>query len=344
MFKWLSIFSFIEYCTCYWTGAAMVASSVISGAMSSKSAKDAGKASSKATAASNDMLQAQMLTNTGSYRPYTDLGEGASAKLSYLLGIGSKTDKYSVNDFANYNSDYAPSWYQGSGGQRNDTNLQYNDYLKSIQGGRAPNLGPDRLYQNDDLSNHGFRTLNDYTGQEYGGLLNGFTEADLNKDVVYNKGLEFGLNEGVKGLNRQAAAAGGLGSGATLKALTRYANDYGTTKASGASDRFNQNKLNVYNMLSGTAGQGLSAVNGLAGNNTNLVSGQSNNTMANGTNQGNAAVASGAAWGNAINGGIGNYLYNQRTQQQPANAPVVSNSYLPNYNNSAGSIPWYAMS
>jgi hypothetical protein len=37
---------------------------------------------------------------------------------------------------------------------------------------------------------------------------------------------QFGLNEGLKGLQASAAARGALGSGATQKALVKYANDY----------------------------------------------------------------------------------------------------------------------
>ena len=39
-------------------------------------------------------------------------------------------------------------------------------------------------------------------------------------------GYQFGLNEGAKTVQASAAARGGLNSGATLKALTKFGNDY----------------------------------------------------------------------------------------------------------------------
>ena len=176
--------------------------------------------------------------------------------------------------------------------------------------------------------------------KNFGSLLHNFDANDLKNDTVYNSGLQFGLNEGTKAINRLASANGGIDSGATLKALTRYANDYGSTKAQGAFQNFNTNKANIYNMLSGQSAQGLSATSSLQGNNSNLRTGSASNAIQNGVNQGNAAIASGAAWGNAINNGIGNYLYDQRTQQ-PSNGSVYGSGTGPNgamsYNNSA----WY---
>lgn len=60
-----------------------------------------------------------------------------------------------------------------------------------------------------------------------------FTQDDMNADPVYKSGLQFGLDQGTQGINRQAAAGGNFLSGATLKALTRFGNDYGSTKANG---------------------------------------------------------------------------------------------------------------
>ncbi len=74
-----------------------------------------------------------------------------------------------------------------------------------------------------------------------------FTAQDLANDPVYNSGLQFGLDQGVQGINRQASAQGSLNSGATLKALTRFGNDYASTKANESYNRFNTTGTNKFN-------------------------------------------------------------------------------------------------
>jgi len=138
-----------------------------------------------------------------------------------------------------------------------------------------------------------------------GELTRRFTDADLQSDPVYKSGLEFGLNEGRGGINARAIAGGGYDSGATLKALTRWGNDYGSTKAEGAYNRFNADNTNVYNRLAGVSGAGQAATNAVQTAGTNAA----NNTSELLTGAGNARAAGivgGAnAWAGAL-GGVAN--------------------------------------
>lgn len=140
------------------------------------------------------------------------------------------------------------------------------------------------------------------TNPEVGSLDRNFTTADLNADPVYQSGLEFGLNEGTKGINARALSAGNYDSGATLKALSRYATDYGSTKGAESYNRFVTNQGNRYNRLSGIAGSGQNAAN-MTGNLGAAYGANVGNTM---TGIGNAQAASQIAQGNAIAGGISN--------------------------------------
>lgn len=140
-------------------------------------------------------------------------------------------------------------------------------------------------------------------------LLRKFTSADLESDVPYNAGLQFGLDEGRKAIERRAASGGGYDSGATLKALTRFGTDYGTTKAEGAYGRFVGNQGDIYGRLSGVAGLGAGETNVGVNAGTTTASNLANLY----TGQGNAAAASTLAAGNALGGGLntlGGY-YNQ---------------------------------
>lgn len=158
-------------------------------------------------------------------------------------------------------------------------------------------------------------------------LLRKFAPDDLNSDTVYNSGLQFGLDEGRKAIERRAAAGGGYDSGATLKALTRFGNDYGSTKAADAYGRFRDYQDSTYGKLSGIAGLGSGATNVGVGANNAAASNMSNLI----TGQGNANAAASIARSNALSGGINNaigYSYlsslspgGQRTPPPPAGDP-----------------------
>jgi len=145
-------------------------------------------------------------------------------------------------------------------------------------------------------------------------LLRQFSAADMNADPVYNSGLQFGLDEGRKGLERQAAAGGSMLSGATLKALTRFGNDYGSTKANESYNRFQTNQTNNFNRLASVSGAGQTAV-GQVG-----AAGQSmaNNVSQNQLGVGNARGASTIAGTNALMGGIAG-AFNGLQQRSYAN-------------------------
>lgn len=281
--------------------------SLVGGMMGDDAADDAADAqSASAGQAIAELRQIGDRTRKDT-TPYRNMGIGAANKLSYLLGFGSKTDKYTMDDFANYNSSFAPSWYQDEGPQGADAGQQYDSYLAALSSGRAANLGPDILYQNDDLTNHGFRELNDYSGMKYGGLLDSFTEEDLAKDVVYNKGLEFGLNEGNKAIERNATRFGNLDSGATLKALTRFGNDYGETKAAGAQQRFMGDKAFNINALLGATGVGQWGVGLDANTGSQMAQAIGNAQMGAGNAQAAGIMGGANAWSDAFTG-LGNSL------------------------------------
>jgi len=153
----------------------------------------------------------------------------------------------------------------------------------------------------------------------YGDLTRRFTMADRDADPVYRSGLEFGLAEGTKGLNNRAQQAGMWDSGATLKALSKYANDYGSTKAEGAYNRFNTDNTTLYNRLAGLgqSGQTANSLVNTAGTNSANQIGKS---LTGAGNDRAAGIIGGAnAWGDAI-GGVANagqqYFKNQRLKDQ----------------------------
>lgn len=133
-------------------------------------------------------------------------------------------------------------------------------------------------------------------------LLRKFATEDLNADPVYQSGLQFGLDEGTKAIERRAAAGGGYDSGATLKGLVRFGNDYGSTKANESYGRFTSDQDRTFGKLTGIAGMGSGATNVGVNANANEATNLSNLYTGGANAQGAAAIAG----GNALAGGVNN--------------------------------------
>jgi hypothetical protein len=158
----------------------------------------------------------------------------------------------------------------------------------------------------------------------YGSLLKPFSQDDLNNDVVYNSGLQFGLDQGTQAINRQAAATGSQLSGATIKALTRFGNDYGSTKANDAYNRFNTTQSNTYNRLAGISGAGQQATNQVSSAGQTNAQYQGNNLIGAGNARGASAIAGANGFNNALSSGVNAYQ-----NQQLINSLGQTNQYIP---------------
>lgn len=178
----------------------------------------------------------------------------------------------------------------------------------------------------------------DATSPNYGSLNRKFTAADLAADVPYSTGMQFGLDQGTTGINRLAAASGSLNSGATLKALAKFGNDYGNQQAGAAQNRFTADQTNTYNRLAGVAGSGQTAANTIDSAGASTANALSNTAIG----LGNARGASAIAQGNAISGGansISNYYRQQQLLDQLQNGRsggyngYVSNSQANGFGN-----------
>lgn len=105
----------------------------------------------------------------------------------------------------------------------------------------------------------------DASSAGYGNLMRNFGAEDFKTDPGYG----FRMSEGLKALDRQAAARGGLISGAALKAAQGYGQDLASQEYQNAFNRYQANRGSVYGMLSGQQGVGQAATNamGQAGQN-----------------------------------------------------------------------------
>lgn len=140
--------------------------------------------------------------------------------------------------------------------------------------------------------------------------LSGLANADFQRDFTADDfqadpGYEFRMREGQKALERSAAARGGLQSGGTLKALSRYGQDYASNEYQHAYNRFNADRDRRFNRLSSIAGLGQTANSQMGAAGQNYANNVGANTMGAANAAGAAGIASANAWGNTLSG-IGN--------------------------------------
>jgi hypothetical protein len=173
----------------------------------------------------------------------------------------------------------------------------------------------------------------DPNNPNFGRYARDFGMADFQADPGY----AFRLAEGQKALERQAAARGGLISGAALKAAGRYGQEMGSQEFTNAFNRYQTNRANQLNPLQSLAGLGQTSANimGTAGQN---FANQANQLgMTNAANQGNLALQRGniaaTQYGNYANV-LGNALskYNfgggSNTYTGAGQANPVSGEYM----------------
>jgi hypothetical protein len=114
-------------------------------------------------------------------------------------------------------------------------------------------------------------------------------------------GYAFRLGEGEKAINRGAAARGGYDSGSTLKALTRYGQDYA-----------NNEYGDWWNRQAGLAGVGQTATNALGQLGENTVKQQAGNITGAGNARASGYMGNSMAWNNALGDTLNWYNQSRR--------------------------------
>ena len=136
-------------------------------------------------------------------------------------------------------------------------------------------------------------------------------------------GYAFRMSEGMKALDRQAAARGGLISGGALKAAQRYGQDLGSQEYQNAFNRYQTERSARLQPLQSLAGVGQTTANTL-GQAGQTMAGNVGNLMTSGA----AAQAAGqVGQANALTGGLSTYL-NYSNQNNLLNA-LNTSRYAP---------------
>lgn len=155
-----------------------------------------------------------------------------------------------------------------------------------------------------------------------------FTDRPFTADPGY----AFRLSEGMKALERSAAARGGLLSGAQMKGISRFGQDLASQEYQNAFNRYYAERENMLRPIQSVAGVGQTSANVLTG-----AAGTLGNQMgANIIGAGNAAAAGQVGAANAIAQGVGqgvNFYQNREFMNRLF--PSASTTATPTWTQSA---------
>jgi hypothetical protein len=273
-------------------GVVKAAGNILGAKKQAKGAKKAAEISANAEKYAAD-LQKQMFDKQIELQaPFRASGLAAQNRLNALLGLGPEYDKSQSNfNAAEYlNADPAAKAFVDEqtapiGGVRFANGMIYLGRPKSEK-------TPDQLayeYWSSKGAPQGNFLRNQAPFADFGKYARDFGMSDFQADPGY----AFRLGEGLKALDRQAAARGGLMSGGALKAAARYGQDLGSQEYTNAFNRYQTNRANQLNPLQSIAGVGQTAVNQLGSAAGAYGTNAGNIAMTGGANQGNAYLARG---------------------------------------------------
>lgn len=293
---------------------------LIGGLFGAKSAGDAAEAQMQAAQLATEEQRRQFDITRADQEPWRAAGTNAINQLQYLLGIGGRggtPTRGAGYDAARQNYLQAQQAYnalqnQSQGGYYGRT-LKPGTRAYDENAGNAPGYFGDAATQNTASLDAARKRMEDARramqaasrggsrpnniGGGYGSLMRDFSLADFQADPGY----EFRLGEGSKAIERSAAARGMQLSGANLKGLTRYNQDFASNEFGNAYNRDAANKARKYNFLSGVSGSGQTAATTIGQFGANMA----NNVAENYLQAGNAQAAGIIGQGNAMSNALG---------------------------------------
>jgi len=172
----------------------------------------------------------------------------------------------------------------------------------------------------------------DPNSPDFGKYGRDFGMADFEADPGY----AFRIKEGMKGLQNSAAARGLLSSGSTLKGITDYGQNAASQEYGNAYQRYQTNRANQLNPLTGILGMGQTATNNTSAAAGQLGQGLAQGAAAMGSANASSYINSGNALNSALSGGMNAYMgynnmqaYNARTAAMNAGGNSFANYASP---------------
>lgn len=284
------------------------AASLLGGSMASSGAQSAANtqaaAARDAAALQKQMYDEQVARN----QPYSQAGLIAQKRYMDLLGLQSpaqagvggapslRTTEQLRNALMGQYTSSSRQERRGAGGPEGDDTMQ--TVPGSIdEAGLATAIAAARQGDQNALNAYSTQQAATAPNADFGRYARDFGMADFQQDPGY----AFRLSEGLKALDRQAAARGGLMSGAALKGAARYGQDMASQEYGNAFNRYQTNRANQLNPLGSLMQSGQSAVNNQA-----TAAGTYGTNAGNLIMQGGQSIAAGQLGaGNTFNNALG---------------------------------------
>lgn len=268
-----------------------------------------GHAQEQGAEAAANASKEQFDTTNAQQQPFIQSGYGALNRLNYLLGVAPQTA--SGAPVSSNGIDPSSGYRIGAAGQiSRDIIGGFSQNGMSL--GQTSGAGAQGSPASGAPVNPAAGPAAASGGSGYGSLTAAFTPQDYldNQDPGY----QFQLQQGTQALRNASAAGSGALSGAALKDLIGYSQNYASTGYQNAFDRFNTQNNNIYSRLSGLATLGQASAGNVAAQGTALAGQQSQALQAGG----NAAGGMYAGIANNIGSGVGNYWLSQTPAGQQA--------------------------
>lgn len=279
-----------------WGSAIGAVASLGSTYLGSKGARDAGKGATAASNASNDLIWRMYQDTNARQQPFYDSGVAALNQYNALLGLGGASTQGQQTNAT------PTAWFGNNGGKPVVNNELYNSDPRyraawdEVAANHQRNFGQGYTRDSDRnaLQQH-MQELYSAGGQQTQGKPPQMSQQAAFDAFRATPGYQFGLDEGNRSVQASAAARGGLNSGATLKALTRFGQGY--------ADQ--QGYTPYMNRLSGLFGGAQTAANQTAGYGQNAVNQMGANLQNAAQTRANSTYASNQAWQQGLGSAAG---------------------------------------
>ncbi|HEX7114964.1 MAG TPA: hypothetical protein VF193_07515 [Steroidobacter sp.] len=282
-----------------WGLVAGAAASLLSGALSSRAAGRAAQAQARAAEAATAETARQFDLSRADLAPWRTTGAGALNQLARLFGLPSTTpEAFTAQQDVLVGDTMLPAGTT----TRHVGNGWYEVHFGGRRIGTLRPGGPNGRFINDTGAD-----INALRAQQAQQIQASQTPAGPDMSVfMESPGYQFRRSEGMRGIERTAAARGGAFSGNALRALTEFNSNL-------ASNEFG----NFFNQLAGIAGVGQAATNTTAALGADAAANASRNALLAGDARASGIIGRSNAIGNTLQDLAGLYgYYSNRPQLQ----------------------------
>ena len=289
----------------------IIGGSIVSGLIGSSASKSAAKAQAASADRAAELQREMFERQIQLQEPYRQAGLTAQQRYMNMLGMqGAAPTARSEAEIRNalaaqymrpgaegrYETDYSGGYGGDAGGRQvfipgtqgvsDEAGLS-----AAVQAAMAQDQAAQQAYQGQQQS------------PDFGKYARDFGMQDFQQDPGY----AFRMSEGLKALDRQAAARGGLISGAALKAAQREGQNLASQEYTNAFNRYQTNRSNQLNPLETLMGRGQTSANQVGSAAGNYAQGAGEAYMGAGNARASGYMGGANALTGAINQGINNY-------------------------------------